>query len=64
MGSQNPDARFSVTPDEPRPEGERGRKEPAPFRLVTVRASPRPGVDLDRPRTLEVEDDTAWFGRD
>ena len=36
--------------------------EPPPFRLVTVRGvSPRPGVDLDRPRALEAEDDEARF---
>lgn len=37
--------------------------EPRPFRLVTVHGSPRPGVDLDRPRALEVDDDEARFGR-
>lgn len=32
--------------------------EPPPFRLVTVRGvRPRPGVDLDRPRALDAEDD-------
>ena len=36
--------------------------EPPPFQLVTVRGVyPRPGVDLDRPRSLEVEDDEARF---
>ena len=36
--------------------------EPPPFRLVTVRGvHPRPGVDLDRPRALEAEDDEARF---
>ena len=36
--------------------------EPPPFRLVTVRGvHPRPGVDLDRPRALDVEDDEARF---
>ena len=36
--------------------------QPEPFRLVAVRGvSPRPGVDLDRPRALEVEDDEARF---
>ena len=43
------------------------RHEPSeqpPFTLVTVRGvHPRPGVDLDRPRALEVEDDEARFGR-
>ena len=39
-------------------------KDPPPFRLVTVRGSrPRPGVDLDRPRTLDAEDDEARFAR-
>ena len=38
--------------------------EPPPFRLVTVRGvRPRPGVDLDRPRTLEAEEDEAGFTR-
>ncbi|WP_419942409.1 CopG family transcriptional regulator [Candidatus Palauibacter sp.] len=36
---------------------------PPPFRLVTVRARPRPGVDLDRPRALEAGDDVTRFGR-
>ena len=37
--------------------------EPPPFRLVTtpgVRV--RPGVDLDRPRSLDTEDDETRFG--
>jgi hypothetical protein len=40
---------------EPKPE--------RPFRLVTVRGGGvREGVDLDRPRELDVEDDeTAWM---
>ena len=38
--------------------------EPPPFRLVTVRGvHPRPGVDLDRPRALDAEDDEAQFER-
>ena len=38
--------------------------EPPPFRLVTVRGvHPRPGVDLDRPRALDAEDDEARFER-
>ena len=38
------------------------RSEPPPFRLVTVRgARPRPGVDLDRPRTLDVLEDEDRF---
>ncbi len=42
----------------------RAPSEPLPFRLVTVRnARIRAGVDLDAPRTLDVEDDRARFGR-
>lgn len=41
------------------------RSEPSespPFRLVTVRGvRPRPGVDLDRARTLDAQDDEARF---
>ena len=34
-----------------------------PFRLVTARGGrPRRGVDLDRPRTLDVIDDQRHFG--
>lgn len=37
--------------------------EPPPFQLVTVRGvHTRPGIDLDRPRTLDAEDDEARFG--
>ena len=37
--------------------------EPPPFRLVTVRGvHARPGVDLDRPRALDAQDDEARFG--
>ena len=33
---------------------------PPPFKLVTVRGMyPRPGVDLDCPRALDVQDDEA-----
>ena len=43
------------------------RREPAappPFELITVRGvRPRPGVDLDRPRALDAEDDQALFER-
>ena len=43
------------------------RREPSPpppFRLITVRGvRPHPGVDLDRPRALEAEDDEARFNR-
>ena len=36
--------------------------EPEPFRLLTVHGvSSRPGVDLDRPRALEAEDDETRF---
>jgi len=42
---------------------QRERTTVPPFRLVTVRSRPRPGVDLDRPRVLEVEEDAARFGR-
>ena len=38
--------------------------EPLPFQLVAVRgARPRPGIDLDRPRALDAEDDQARFKR-
>ena len=37
-------------------------QEPPPFQLVTVRGvHPRPSVDLDRIRALEVRDDEAGF---
>ena len=37
--------------------------EPPPFRLVTVRGiHARPGVDLDRPRALDAQDDEDRFG--
>ena len=42
------------------------RREPTPtppFRLVTARARPRRGVDLDRLRAFEVDEDAARFGR-
>ena len=43
------------------------RPEPAapkPFRLITVGGGgPRPGIDLDRPRALDVDDDELRFGR-
>ena len=42
----------------------RERSEPPPFRLVTVRGvNARPGVDLDRPRALDAQDDEARFGQ-
>ena len=38
--------------------------EPPPFRLVTVGGvHARPGVDLDRPRRLDAQDDEARFRR-
>ena len=41
----------------------RETSEPPPFRLVTVRGvHARPGVDLDRPRALDAQDDEARFG--
>ena len=41
----------------------RERSEPPPFRLVTVRGvQARAGVDLDRPRALDAQDDEARFG--
>lgn len=57
---------MSVTTSNPKSLDDTPKREdagPKPFRLVTVRASPRPGVDVDRPRALEVEDDQARFGR-
>lgn len=38
-------------------------QEPPPFRLVTARGRPRPGVDLDRTRALDAEDDGVRFAR-
>ena len=39
-------------------------QEPPPFKLVTVRGVyPRPGVNLDRTRELEIQDDEAGFTR-
>ncbi len=41
----------------------REQSEPPPFQLVTVSGvHPRPGVDLDRPRALNVQDDEARLG--
>ncbi len=38
--------------------------ETPPFRLVTVRGvRARSGVDLDRPREMDAQDDEARFGR-
>ena len=38
--------------------------EPPPFQLITVRGvHARPGVDLDRPRALDAQDDEAGYGR-
>ena len=42
--------------------GRRETEKPPPFRLVTVRGvRPRVGIDLDRPRALEVRDDEARY---
>ena len=41
----------------------RDEPEPLPFQLVTVRGiHSRPGVDLDRPRALDAQDDEVRFG--
>ena len=41
----------------------RERSEPPPFRLVTVRGvHARTGVDLDRTRALDAQDDEVRFG--
>ena len=41
----------------------RETSEPPPFRLITAPGvHPRPEVDLDRPRLLDVQDDEARFG--
>lgn len=43
------------------------RREPSeqlPFRLVTVRGvQVMPGIDLDRPRALDAQEDETRFGR-
>ena len=42
----------------------RERSEPPPFRLVTVRGvHARTGVDLDRTRALDAQDDEVRFGQ-
>ncbi len=39
------------------------KSESPPFQLITVRGvRPRPGVDLDRPRSLDVQEDETRFG--
>lgn len=39
------------------------RPEARPFRLVTVGGKGvRPGIDLDRPRELEIRDDESRYG--
>lgn len=39
------------------------RREPPPFRLMTVGGSGvAPGIDLDRPRELEVAEDIERYG--
>ena len=41
----------------------RETSEPPPFQLVTVQGvRPRPGVDLDRTRALDAQDDETRFG--
>ena len=42
----------------------RGASEsPKPFRLIAVGGSGRqPGIDLDRPRAIEIADDEVHFG--
>ena len=41
----------------------REQSEPPPLQLVTVRdVHARPGIDLDRPRALDAQDDEARFG--
>jgi hypothetical protein len=42
----------------------RGASEPPkPFRLIAVGGSGRqPGIDLDRPRAIEIADDEVHFG--
>ena len=43
---------------------QRDSAESPPFRLVTVRGvRPGPGVNLDRPRALDAEDDEARYDR-
>ena len=38
-------------------------ESPKPFRLIAVGGSvPQPGIDLDRPRAIEIADDEAHFG--
>ena len=42
----------------------RKASEPPPFQLVTVRGvQAQPGIDLDRPRALDAQDDEARYGR-
>ena len=42
---------------------QRAPSEPPAFRLVTTSGTRvRPGVDLDRPRSADTEDDEARFG--
>ena len=39
--------------------------EPPPFRLITVGGvRTRPGINLDRPRALDAQEDEARFGRE
>ncbi len=42
-----------------------GPQESPPFEMMTVRGvHPRPGVDLDRTRALDVQDDEAGSSRE
>ena len=39
-------------------------ESPRPFRLITVGGNgPRPGIDLDRPRAIDADDDEVRYGR-
>ena len=43
----------------------RERTSQPPFQLITVRGvRPRAGIDLDRPRLLDISDDEAEFNSD
>ena len=55
---------MNISPDgQPAEEGCCKPSDPPPFRLVTVRGGrPRLGVDLDRPRAIEIIEDQVQFG--
>lgn len=40
----------------------REESAPPPFRLVTVSGRPHRGVDLDRPRAIDIAEDQEQFG--